>query len=132
MPRTPEQERNRTREKYHRLKYKDKHRGTTESRKAVEVKYKAKFPYKRRAKQCVRYHRKKGRIICPVGMQCHHWSYQDRHWLDVIFLTKDDHALLHRYLQFDEESRMYRNLDGVLLDEKEDHLFLLEQAKEEP
>ena len=51
----------------------------------------------------------------------HHWSYQKNHAKDMIDMTPKDHAKAHRFLVYDQERMMYRNLDGVLLDTRERH-----------
>ena len=55
------------------------------------------------------------------GFEKHHWSYNEDHWLDIIYLTKQHHRFAHKYIIYDQERMMYRGLDGVLLDTKEDH-----------
>ena len=58
----------------------------------------------------------------PDGKEKHHWSYNEEHYKDVIFLTKSQHCLAHRYMIYDQERMMYRTLEGILLDTKERHL----------
>lgn len=58
----------------------------------------------------------------PKGKVKHHWSYNEIHYKDVIFLTKQEHYQIHRYTIYDQEQMMYRTLAGVLLDSKEKHL----------
>ena len=50
-------------------------------------------------------------------------------WLDVIELSVHDHHFLHRYIVYDQERMMYRDLDGVLLDSKEKHIEYFEKCK---
>jgi hypothetical protein len=52
----------------------------------------------------------------------HHWSYNEEHQIDVIDLSQKDHFKAHRFIIYDQERMMYRNLEGVLLDTKEKHL----------
>tara|TARA_R110000824_G_C14775397_1_gene631388 strand:- start:33 stop:512 length:480 start_codon:yes stop_codon:yes gene_type:complete len=59
------------------------------------------------------------------GCHQHHWSYNKKHWKDVFLLAMADHNKAHRYMKYDEERRMYRGLDGVLLDMRESHLDYL-------
>jgi hypothetical protein len=53
------------------------------------------------------------------GYNAHHWSYRKEHRKDVIYLTRKDHAKIHRYMYYDQERLMYRRLDGVLIDTRE-------------
>lgn len=59
------------------------------------------------------------RIPCPDGSQRHHWSYNKEHWRDVFILTYEEHLKIHRYMIFDSERKMYRRLDGLLLDSRD-------------
>ena len=38
--------------------------------------------------------------VCPetVGIQGHHWSYEEKHWLDVVWLCPSCHAKEHKRL----------------------------------
>lgn len=118
-----EKEHARHREKYHRLGYKDKHKPSYEDKKEAMDKYKEKYPEKLKAKNSSQ------RLHCTKGNQLHHWSYNEKHWKDCIELNVADHALLHRYIKYDQERYMYRNLDGVLLDTKQSHIDLLQSLK---
>lgn len=46
-----------------------------------------------------------------------------------MFLSKTDHMKLHRYMVYDQERRMYRRIDGVLLDTKDKHLEYYNRIK---
>ena len=118
-----EKERNRHREKYHRLGYKEKHKQSTEQSRKSTIKFRKNYPEKYKA------HSSSQRLPCEKGNQLHHWSYNEEHWKDCIELNVADHALLHRYIKYDQERYMYRNLDGVLLDTKQIHIDLLESLK---
>lgn len=61
-------------------------------------------------------------IETKKGFDKHHWSYNKEHWLDIIYLSRADHMTVHRYTIYDQERMMYRNLNGVLLDTKEEYL----------
>ena len=63
------------------------------------------------------------------GMNLHHWSYNQEDWLDIIELEVRDHHFLHRYMTYDQERMMFRNLDGILLDSREKHLEYLKECK---
>lgn len=121
-----EKERKRGREKYHRLGYqKYAKRNYLKRRKSLKPypvyingtkSYKEKFPEKYRAKIISQ------RMKLPEGKQKHHWSYNEEHFKDILFLTRQEHERLHRYIIYDQERMMYRSLEGILLDTKEEHL----------
>ena len=85
--------------------------------------YRYKYPEKYKA------HSNSQRLPCEKGNQLHHWSYNEEHWKDCIELSVANHALLHRYIKYDQERYMYRNLEGILLDTKQSHIDLLESLK---
>ena len=108
-------DRERHRDKYYRLNYKDKYKQSFEARKMTVKLYKEKYPEKQLAKNGSQ------RVVTPEGLEKHHWSYNKEHFKDVIFLSKNAHMAAHRYMIYDQERMMYRDLDGVLLDTKEIH-----------
>ena len=120
-----EKEKERHREKYHRLGYKDLHKPNPEKKKTINENYKNKYPEKYQAKI------KSQRLPCKKGNQLHHWSYNEEHYKDIIELSVSDHALLHRNMIYDQERMMYRNTDGILLDTKESHIELLNTLKQQ-
>ncbi|NCB47559.1 hypothetical protein EOM81_11150 [bacterium] len=64
---------------------------------------------------------KKGRSdAIPNGFHGHHWSYCAEHAKDAIAVLPKDHGTIHRYIKYDQERMMYRRLDGVLLDSREE------------
>jgi|TARA_R110000796_G_scaffold48652_2_gene116609 hypothetical protein len=112
-----EKERTRHREKYYRLGYKDKHKPNKEQKKKAMDNYKNKYPEKIKARS------KTSKMKAKVkGNHLHHWSYNDEHLKDVIELNVADHNKVHRFIIYDQERKMYRALDGVLLDTKESSL----------
>lgn len=115
-PEYMEKERNRTRKKFHRLGYSDKYKVIPEKRKGIMKRYYEKYPEKKIAKQ-------KSHHIKPLkkGNEMHHWSYNIDHAKDVIELTIKEHATIHRFIIYDQERKMYRTRDGVLLDTRESH-----------
>lgn len=115
-PEWVQKEKERSREKYHRLEYKDKHKPTPEQKKKAIEKYKAKYPEKQLAKQSTNHLKPETK-----GNQLHHWSYNQEHYKDVIELSVKDHSTIHRYMIYDQERMMYRTLKGVLLDTKDEH-----------
>lgn len=58
----------------------------------------------------------------PTGMERHHWSYNEEHWLDVICLRVSYHRTLHCHMEYDAETRFFRTPNGHLLDTKRKHL----------
>lgn len=116
-PQWIEAEKERHRDKYHRLEYKGKHKPTSESKKIIMDRYKNKYPEKMKAKSL------SGKLKAIVnGNELHHWSYRPEHAKNVIELSVKEHNTAHRFLIYDQERMMYRSLDGVLLDTLESHL----------
>ena len=117
-----EKEQARHREKYHRLGYKEKHKPTTEAKRDIMKRYNEKYPEKRKARSAL------GKYTIP-NRECHHWSYNEPHYKDVIVLSKKDHRFLHRFVEYDQERFMYRTIKaigtfvaGELLDTKYRHI----------
>jgi len=115
-----EKERARHRDKYHRLSYKDKHKPTPESKRKAMNRYNSKYPEKSACRS--RLGKKKPKT---KGNHLHHWSYNLEHAKDVIELTVKDHNKLHRFLKYDKETFMYKDIDGNTLDTKEKHVFYI-------
>lgn len=122
-PEWVEAEKKRHRDKYHRLQYKTK-KPTAEKKKEIMTRYKEKYPEKEAA-------RKNSSNLKPIISEnhLHHWSYNDIHFKDVIELSESDHNTLHRFMVYDQERKMYRTLEGVLLDTKEAHINYLNTVK---
>jgi hypothetical protein len=118
-----ESEKERHREKYYRLGYKDKHKPTKESKRQIINRYNEKYPEKREAKN------KSIRLKSLVkGNHLHHWSYNKEHYKDVIELNQKTHHLIHRFMMYDPLSKMYRDCKTLeLLDTKEKHLLFIEK-----
>jgi len=116
-------ERERSREKYYRLSYKNKYKRKSN---LSNFNYKNKYPEKYLAKlACNKL------IRLNENTHLHHWSYNKEHYKDVIELYYSDHSLLHRHMIYDNERMMYRNLDGILLDTKQSHIDLLNKIKQD-
>lgn len=106
-----EKERKRGRLKYHRL-----YEGTGKASKQRIINYNLLYPEKAKA-QSVSY-----KIKSQENLEKHHWSYNEEHYLDVIFLSKKEHMKAHRFIIYDRERFMYRRYDtNELLDTKERH-----------
>lgn len=94
-----EKERERGREKYHRLGYKDVYKHSHPETKTVAA-------YIKR------------RINVPKTHEIHHWNYNLLY--DVFILDKRIHSRFHKVVLFDEESKCFL-FNGELLDTKEKH-----------
>lgn len=114
-------ERARGRDKYHRLKGKWVSTLSKHQKRRINKDYRDRFPEKYKARCIYSNAVRDGRINPPKGMQAHHWSYAIDHALDVIFLTIEDHNVVHRYLEYDQEKMLYRSVNGVLLNSIEKH-----------
>jgi len=114
-----EKEKERHRVKYHRLGYREKHKPTPEAKRVIMQRYNARYPEKKAARV--------GIVESMAGFEAHHWSYKPEHKRDVIRLSVADHALLHRFLRYDQSVFMYRDTHGNLLDTKEKHLQYAEK-----
>lgn len=112
-------ERKRGREKYHRL-----YSGSGKPNPDSIRKYRIKYPEKRKAIIMSQ------RLSPPSdGLEKHHWSYNEEHYKDVIWLTKKDHMKAHRFIVYDQERMMYRRFDNnILLDNKAEHLSFIEDC----
>ena len=111
-----EKEKERAREKYHRLNYKDKHKPTPEMKKKQMERYNKKYPEKAKCKS-------KCNLKPKVkGNNLHHWSYNLEHAKDVIELSIADHNKIHRFLKYNQKTFMYKDLNGNLLSTREKHL----------
>ena len=56
------------------------------------------------------------------GAEKHHWSYNEEHYRDIIWLSKKEHMKAHRFIIYDQEQMMYRRTDNnELLYTKEHH-----------
>lgn len=115
-----ELEKERHRNKYHRLGYKDKHIPTKDKKRKIIITYKNKYPEKYKAKIASQ---RIGVVI--KGNHLHHWSYNEQHYTDVIELNPRVHALLHRYIYYDQSFKMYRTKENILLDTKLLHMEYL-------
>lgn len=106
-------DRERHRNKYYRLNYREKYKPSFEQKKAIMSRYKKHYPEKVLAKNA------SAKIKVPEGLEKHHWSYNEIHYKDVFFFDFKTHNLIHRYMIYDQERKMYRNINGVLLDSRD-------------
>lgn len=111
-------ERERLKDKYHRLGYKYTKSPRYDKKREIMRKYKNKYPEKVKAKNYTQ--DMKPQI---KGNELHHWSYNEPHFKDVIELSVYEHNKAHRYMVYDPERKMYRRADNnILLDTKEAHI----------
>lgn len=105
-------ERKRGREKHRRL-----YSGKSVANKNRLADYHIRYPEKKKAMSRSSWLKK------PFeGAEKHHWSYNDEHFKDVIWLTKKDHMKAHRFIIYDQERKMYRRCDTMeLLHTKDSH-----------
>jgi len=118
-----EKERERHREKYYRLNYRIKHKPTKENKKQITDRYKEKYPEKIKAKSL-------SGNLKPINKenQLHHWNYNIEYAKDVIELSVKDHSKIHRFIKYDKNTFMYKDLNGCLLDTKEKHIELIQKV----
>jgi len=109
------QERIRGREKYARLNYREAYGKTKEVKEKIIGDYFSKFPEKEAA------HKAASKIKCPSQHHKHHWSYNTEHLKDVVMLPYQLHYKTHRYMTYSQKEKMYRTLEGTLLDTRERH-----------
>ena len=114
-PEWVEKERTRGREKYYRFGYSD-NKASADKKKVSIAKYFEKFPEKVKATRATQ----KLKRTFPES-HFHHWSYNKEHYLDCFELPQAHHYLIHRFLVYDREKLMYRDLEGNLLDTREIH-----------
>lgn len=106
-----EKERQRTRERYHRLNYKEKQKEWDNDKPWKSIsKYKSL--------------RKKFKHV-PKTHHLHHWNYNNEYIEDIIILEKFNHRNAHNYLKLDLEKRIFIGIDNEVLDTKEKHIIYL-------
>lgn len=103
-----EKERERHRNKYHRLNYKELQKEWNKGqswKNTSTYKNLRKYKYKN----------------LPREFELHHWNYNDDYLEDVFILNIKDHKNLHNSLFLDLEKRVFYLDDGTYLDTKEKH-----------
>jgi hypothetical protein len=104
-----EKERQRHREKYKRLNYKEK-----------QIIWNKKRPYTKSSK----YKGLSKKLKTETGIELHHWNYSDEFIEDVFFLKVAEHRKAHKYLIKINEY-IFSDLNGNLLDSREKHFNYL-------
>jgi hypothetical protein len=106
-----EKERLRSKERYHRLEYKEK-----------QVENDKLKPYKNGT-----YKNLSRDLKLPSDKNGHHWNYSLIE--DVIILDKKFHKFLHRYLILNNDTLIFTTKNDEVLDSKEKHLEFIEKIK---
>lgn len=105
-----EKERFRQRDKYKRLNYKEKQKEWDKNKD-----WKKTSVYKNLSRN----------LKLEKGLELHHWNYNDGFLKDVIILKTKQHRQSHRFLIFDEDSKMFKTNNNILLDTKVKHIQYL-------
>lgn len=58
----------------------------------------------------------------PKEVELHHWNYSSEFIMDVIPLDRKTHKRFHQLIKLDKDLKVFRDLEGNLLDTKEKHL----------
>jgi hypothetical protein len=106
-----EKERERSKEKYYRLNYKEKQKVWD-----INKPWKSSNKYKSL--------RDKFKFV-PKTHHLHHWNYNDEFLEDIIILEKFNHRRAHNLITLDLEKRIYIGLNNEILDTKEKHILYL-------
>jgi len=113
-PEFADQERERHKEKYHRLGYKEQQKEWDKDKP-----WKNTTIYKALSK-------KLGLI---KGFEAHHWNYNDEFLEDVFVLKSSPHKILHTHLTLDLENRIFTTKEGEVLDTKKKHEDFIKSLK---
>ena len=108
-----EKERERSREKYHRLNYYEKQKEWDSNKP-----WKSSSIYKglRRSKKYK---------DLPKHLHLHHWNYNNEYLEDIIIIDKFSHRNAHNIIKLDLEKRIYVGINNEILDTKEKHIIYL-------
>lgn len=58
----------------------------------------------------------------PKEVELHHWNYSSEFIMDIIPLDRKTHKRFHQLMKLDKDLKVFRDLEGNLLDTKEKHL----------
>jgi len=108
-PEWVQKERQRSREKYHRLNYKD-----------VQKSSRGKRPWTEDKRGVRRY--ASTRIELNKMYELHHWNYKKKY--SVFYIHRNFHKRVHQLLEFDEKSLCYKFNGRLLNTARKHHLFL--------
>ena len=109
-PQGLEKERQRHRDKYKRLNYKENQKVWDKDK-----------PWKKTSK----YKGLHKKFKIPRGIELHHWNYNDEFLEDVILLETKQHKITHTKLKFIPQLLIFSDLQGNILDTKEKHILYL-------
>ena len=109
-PEFVEKERERSKEKYHRLNYKERSKVLNKDKSWTQT-----HIYKN-------LHRK---FKIPKGFELHHWNYNNDFLEDIVVLKTKQHRQAHIHLILDTELLIFKTKEGELLDTKEKHISFL-------
>lgn len=109
-----EKERERHRDKYRRLGYKEKQKIWNEGQPWKDM-----TVYKGLRSKFYKH--------LPREFELHHWNYNDEYLTDVFILNIKEHKNLHNSLTLDLEKRIFYLEDGTYLDTKEKHREYIEK-----
>lgn len=109
-----ENERIRSKEKYHRLNYKERQKELNKNK-----------PWK----QNQVYKNLSRKFKTPKGFELHHWNYNNDFLTDVMILKIKEHRQAHTHLVLDETLLMFKTKLGELLDSRAKHIaFLIDKG----
>jgi hypothetical protein len=110
-------EKNRAKEKYHRLNYSE-----------INKKLKIEKPWLKSSKYVnIRRKLKNNGIILTDEQHLHHWSYKEDNLEDIIIISKNEHRLIHRYISLDKEHLFFISKYGEKLNTKQKHIEFIEK-----
>ena len=91
-----------SRNTYHRCNYKNKYRPNKDLKHKRGKEYRNKYPEKYKAQNATA-------KIKPEekGNHLHHWCYKKEYHKDVIELSPNNHAFIHRYMDYDQKNMVY-------------------------
>ena len=108
-----EKERSRSKEKYHRLGYREKQKEWDKDKKW------------KNSSACKNLNRD---LKIQKGYEAHHWNYDDIFLKDVFIMETKEHRQLHKLLILDIEKKIFKTKqDGKYLFSKLDHVFFIVQ-----
>jgi len=109
-----EKERERSKEKYHRLNYLERSKTLNKDK-----------PWKNTST----YKNLNRDFNIPKGFELHHWNYNTSFLKDIIILKTRQHRQAHTLLILDTNKLIFKTLNGEFLDTKEKHIsFLIGQG----
>jgi len=109
-----ENERIRSKEKYHRLNYKERQKELNKNK-----------PWK----QNQIYKNLSRNFKIPKGFELHHWNYNNDFLTDIMILKIKEHRQAHTHIVLDKTLLIFKTKSGELLDSRAKHIaFLIDQG----